>query len=317
MKLKDIYDLFIREGMKADLRRPAQVRKCLLQKKKEYKKLSPAKRKFFDKECLTNPYADSRIVYGDGNAEVKRILVGIDIGIGELLLADQMAQKGEGFDLILAHHPIGIALAGLYDVMHIQTDLLVNLGVKEKIAKDLMHKRIDEVTRSLHSSNHNRVVDAAKLLDIPLMCCHTPADNHVARYLQKLVDTKKPKTLKQMIDLLMKEPEYRYAATQKAGPQIIIGKETCSTGRAFVDMTGGTEGSKDIFARLSQLGIQTLLGMHYSQAHFQKIKGEHIHVVNAGHIASDNVGMNLILDRLAKKGKFDIVACSGFRRIKR
>jgi hypothetical protein len=82
-------------------------------------------------------------------------------------------------------------------------------------------------------------------------------------------------------------------------------------------MTGGTEGSKDVFARLSQLGLQTLLGMHYSQAHFDKIKTEYIHVVNAGHIASDNLGMNLILDRLEKKGTFDIVACSGFRRIKR
>ena len=82
-------------------------------------------------------------------------------------------------------------------------------------------------------------------------------------------------------------------------------------------MTGGTEGSKDIFARLSQVGIQTLLGMHYSQEHFQKIKAEHIGVVNAGHIASDNLGMNLILDRLSKKEKFEIVECSGFRRVKR
>ena len=149
------------------------------------------------------------------------------------------------------------------------------------------------------------------------MCCHTPADNHVAQYLQKLIDTKKPKTLKQLTHLLLKEPEYRYAAAQKAGPEIIIGKPDGKVGRVFVDMTGGTEGSKDIFPRLSQLGIQTLLGMHYSQAHFQKIKTEHISVVNAGHIASDNLGMNLILDRLAKKGKFDIVACSGFRRVKR
>lgn len=317
LTLKDIYETFVREGIKADLRKPRQIQKRLLDKKREYQKLNPATRKFFDKECLTNPYADLRLLNGDPKREVKRILVGIDIDVGELLMAEQLDQRGEGFDLVLAHHPKGIALAGLYDVMNLQTDLLVNLGIKEKIAKDLMGKRIHEVARSLHSANHNRVVDAAKLLNVPLMCCHTPADNHVARYLQRLVDTKKPKTLKNIIDLLMKEPEYRFSAAHKAGPEILIGNAKDKAGKVFVDMTGGTEGSKDVFARLSQAGIQTLLGMHYSQAHFRRIKSEYIHVVNAGHIASDNLGMNLILDRLAKKGKFEVVPCSGFRRMKR
>ncbi len=317
MKLKDIYETFINEGVKADLRSPKQVRQYLLDKKREHQKLNVSSRKFFDNECLKNPYADLRILNGDPSCEVKRVLVGIDIDVGELLLADQLAQRGKGFDLVLAHHPKGIALAGLYDVMSLQTDLLVNLGLKDKVAKGLMDKRIEDVARSLHSSNHSRAVDAAKLLNIPLMCCHTPADNHVAQYLQKLVDAKKPKTLQQIVNLLMKEPEYKYAAAQKAGPEILVGNAKDKAGRVFVDMTGGTEGSKDIFARLSQVGIQTLLGMHYSQAHVQKIKSEHIGVVNAGHIASDNLGMNLILDRLSKKGKFEIVECSGFRRVKR
>jgi len=317
LTLEDIYEIFIRKGIKADLRNPKQVRRYLLDKRREYKRLAPASRRFFDKECLKNPYADLRILHGDPKRTVRRILVGIDIDVGEVLLADQLTQKGEGFDLVLAHHPKGAALAGLHDVMSLRTDLLVNLGIKERIAKDLMGKRIGEVARNLHSSNHSRAVDAARLLDVPLMCCHTPADNHVARYLQRLVDVRKPKTLKQMVDLLMKEPEYQYGAAQKAGPEILIGKPNDKVGRTFVDMTGGTEGSKNVFARLSQLGVQTLLGMHYSPAHFQKIKNEHIHVVNAGHIASDNLGMNLILDRLAKKGKFEIVECSGFRRVER
>ena len=219
MTLKDIYEVSIQAGIKADLRDPKRVQKYLLEKKKQYKKLDPVRAKFFDKECFKNPYADSRILHGDPKKQVKRILAGIDIDVGELLLADQLAQKGEGFDLVLSHHPKGIALAGLYDVMGLQTDLLVDLGIKEKIARDLMSKRIGEVARSVHSSNHDRAVDAARLLNIPLMCCHTPADNHVARYLQKLVNAKKPKTLKALVSLLMKEPEYQCAAARKAGPE--------------------------------------------------------------------------------------------------
>jgi len=317
LTLKEVYEIFIREGIKADLRKPKQVQQYLLDKKKEYNKLKPASRKFFDKECLKNPYADLRILHGKPQQEVRRILVGIDIGVGELLMAEQFAQRGEGFDLVLAHHPRGIALAGLHDVMSLQTDLLVNLGIKESIAKDLMRKRVNEVARSLHSANHSREIDAARLLNIPLMCCHTPADNKVATYLQRLVNAKKPKNLKQIVDLLMKEPEYQDSSALKAGPEILIGKAQDRAGQIVVDMTGGTEGSKDIFGRLSQTGVQTLLGMHYSQAHFNKIKAEQMHVVNAGHIASDNLGMNLILDCLSKKGKIDIVACSGFRRFNR
>ena len=317
LTLREIYTVFVREGIKADLRKPKQIRQHLAQKRSEYGKLPVSMRRFFDKECLSNPYADLRLLNGQPDRRVKRILVGIDIDVAELLLADQLAQRGNGFDLVLAHHPKGIALAGLYDVMGLQTDLLVNLGIKADIAKDLMRRRIDEVARNLHSINHSRAVDAAKLLDIPLMCCHTPADNHVVRYLQNLVERKKPKTLKRIVDLLMREPEYQFAAALKAGPEILIGKPKDPAGRIFVDMTGGTEGSKEIFPRLSQLGIQTLLGMHYSAQHFQRIKSEHIGAVNAGHMASDNLGMNLILDKLAKKGKFEIVECSGFRRVKR
>ena len=42
-----------------------------------------------------------------------------------------------------------------------------------------------------------------------------------------------------------------------------------------------------------------------------------MNVVIAGHIASDNLGLNLVLDRLEKNDKFKILPCSGFRRFSR
>lgn len=317
MKLKDIYELFVREGISADPRTRVQINQYFVQKKKEYRSANQKQRKFFDKDCLVNPYADTRILHGDPQRDIRRILVGIDMESAEVVMADQLSLKGDEIDLILAHHPEGCALAGLYDVMQMQIDFLKNTGIKESIAKKFMQSRIDEVTRKLHSANHTRSVDAAKLLDIPMMCCHTPADNHVTKYLQTIMNRIKPKTLKHVVDLLMKEPEYIDATYNKAGPSILIGKETDLAGRIFVDMTGGTEGSAKIFGRMSQLGINTLLGMHYSEAHYKSIKAEHIQVVNAGHMASDNLGMNLLLDKLEKKGKIEIIACSGFKRFKR
>ncbi|HLF18570.1 MAG TPA: NGG1p interacting factor NIF3 [Candidatus Omnitrophota bacterium] len=317
MKLKGIYDIIIREGIKADLRTRGQIQKFLRDKKKERTKLRSSLKKFFDKESLTNPYADTRILYGDPNRDIKRVMVGIDIEVGELILADQLWRKGQRVDLVLAHHPEGVALAGLDEVMALQTDVLANWGVDSEVAGQFMEQRIDKVSRGIHGVNHTRAVDAARLLEIPLLCCHTPADNHVARYLQRIMDTRKPKTLRQVVDILLKEPEYRDAMVNKAGPKILMGQPKDIAGKIFVDMTGGTEGTENVYGRLSQLGVKTYLGMHLSDSHYQRLKSEHMNLVIAGHMASDNLGMNLLLDKIEKKGKLDIIACSGFRRVRR
>jgi len=317
VKLNEIYQFFIKEGISCDIRSPKEIQKKFAESKRLYRKLSAREKSLFDRENFSNPYSDTRILNGDPKTDVRRIMVGIDIEAGEILLADRLCQRGEKIDLILAHHPEGKALANLDDVMGLQADLLKSVGFRGEIAKSLMDDRIKEVARRLHGGNHTRTVDAARLLDFPLLCCHTPSDNHVADYLQKMMDTQKPKTLQSIIQLLLKEPEYRDAVREKAGPTILLGKPSEKAGKVLVDMTGGTEGSKEIFARLSQSGIQTLLCMHLSEEHFNKIKSEHIHVIVAGHIASDNLGLNLLLDKLAKKSRFEFVECSGFRRISR
>lgn len=318
MQLKDIYQLFIKEGIAQDPRSKKEIAKKISLTRTAYNVLPTTEKRFFDKESLKNPYADTRILFGKSNTPIKRILVGIDISVGEVLLADRLSLKGKKVDLIISHHPLGDALAGLFDVMDLQTDLLKKLGIEEKVADVLMKRRIEEVERSLHSSNHQRAVDAARILNIPLMCCHTAADNHVASYLQKLMDKQKPKTLQKVVDLLLREPEYKIAAAKKAGPKILAGKPTCNPKKIVLDMTGGTEGSQDVFARLSQAGVKTLIGMHMSEKHFKKVKDEHLHVVIAGHIASDNLGLNLLFDKLVKKDKeIEILECSGFRRVKR
>ena len=45
----------------------------------------------------------------------------------------------------------------------------------------------------------------------------------------------------------------------------------------------------------------------------------HLNIVLAGHISSDNLGLNLLFDKLEKKfvQKLEFVECSGFRRFRR
>jgi putative NIF3 family GTP cyclohydrolase 1 type 2 len=57
--------------------------------------------------------------------------------------------------------------------------------------------------------------------------------------------------------------------------------------------------------------------MHLSEEHFKKVKDANLNVVIAGHISSDTLGLNLLLDNIEKEEKFEIIECSGFRRIRR
>ncbi|MBI5181161.1 MAG: NGG1p interacting factor NIF3, partial [Nitrospirae bacterium] len=125
---------------------------------------------------------------------------------------------------------------------------------------------------------------------------------------------KKPDTLKDVLEILKEMPEYQDAAKNNAGPNIMIGSKERRAGKIFVDMTGGTGGSKDAFEKLSQAGVGTIVAMHISEDHRKEAEKHHINVIIAGHIASDNLGMNLLLDGLTS---IDAAGCSGFRRIKR
>lgn len=317
MKLLDIYEIAVKNGLKTDPRTKKELKEVLNGIRREFASLKKNEKKSFDKELLKHPFADTRILFGDINKDIHSIMVGIDIEQEELITAYLLNERGQAVDLAMSHHPSGVALSNLHYVMSVQANLLHRLGLSLEIAKSLMKDRMEEVSRRVSPRNHDRSVDIAKLLGIPFMCVHTPADNHVMNYLQNMFDRRKPKKLKDILSLLESIPEYRDGMLKGAGPRIIIGKPDNKAGKIFVDMTGGTEGSKKIFGRLSQAGVTTIVGMHMSDEHFDIAKTEFVNVIIAGHIASDNLGLNLVLDKLMEKERLNIIPCSGFVRVKR
>lgn len=261
-------------------------------------------------------YEDSAILYGDGNTEVKKALVGIDIEVGELLLANKI-REDSGLDLVISHHPEGAAYAALFKVMRLQVNLLKQMGVPLKVAQELLEDRQREVERRIMPNNHNRAVDAAKLLDLPFMCAHTPADNHVFAFLKKTIQQEKPKNVSDIVDILMTIPEYHNAVADGLGPKIILGSPKRTAGKILIEMTGGTEGSREVYEKLQKRDVRTLICMHLSEEHLKKVKDANLNVVIAGHISSDTLGLNLLLDNIEKEEKLTILNCSGFRRVKR
>jgi len=313
VKIKDIYNLAIKAGIEADLRDGGEIKKLLARKKEKYQKLSDQEKAEFDKDALENPYLDSRIYHIAKDKEIKKVLAGIDIEPAEILLAKELGN----IDLIIAHHPLGRGLANLHEVMDMQCDILSLYGVPINVAEGLMREKISEVARGVNKINHQRTVDAAKLLGFNLMNVHTPSDNLSASFLKETIENKKLERIEDLIKALKEIPEYKEAIKIGAGPRIFAGNPENRCGKiAVTEITGGTEGSPKLYEKMAQAGIGTVIGMHQSEEHRKEAELANINVVIAGHMSSDSLGMNLFLDELEKQG-IEIVACSGLTRIKR
>lgn len=318
MKLERLYKKAVQIGINNDLRGKEEIKKILKEEKEKFNGLKKDEKDYYDQDRLFNPFSDTRILNGDPNTEVKKAIVGVDMEIGELVLTYLLnSDRKQNIDLVIAHHPEGYALAQLYEVMKLQADLMASYGITISVAEQLMEKRIAEVERRIMPVNHARTVDAAKILGIPMMCIHTPADNCVTNHLKKTFEKKKPEKLKDLIKILKDIPEYKKSAKLQVPPKIVSGTENSKCGKIYVDMTGGTDGSKEIFEKYANSGVSTLVGMHFSEEHLENAKKAHLNVIIAGHVSSDVVGLNLLFDEIEKEEKIEFVSISGFERIRR
>ncbi len=79
MTIKEIYNLAIKMGIAADPRGKVGIQRWLTREKKKYQKLTTDEKGLFDSERLINPYADSRIHFGEPGKKIKTIVAGIEI----------------------------------------------------------------------------------------------------------------------------------------------------------------------------------------------------------------------------------------------
>jgi hypothetical protein len=250
---------------------------------------------------------------------IKRVMVGIDIDPAEVMMARYLSNHNpkNPIDVVMSHHPIGKTLADLGAVMPMMVDNLHAHGISVNVAEGILKERIEQVERSLHSDNHYRVVDSARLLGMNLMNVHTPADNLAAQFVEKEIAKKKPEYVSEVIEALLEIPEYREYAKRSGGPKVFSGSEGNRAGKiAALEFAGGTSYNSKMYAKLADAGIGTIISMHQSEENRKEAQAAHINVIVAGHLASDSLGMNLFLDELEKKG-IEIVPCSGLIRVSR
>lgn len=319
MKLSKLYKRTIEIGMEADVRGKKQLEKMLKKHADRYKKLEGREKEMFDEERTWNPYSDSRIINGTGDEEVQRLMIGIDIETPEMLLADRLREKGEKIDCIMIHHPEGRGLADLEKVMPLQVDLLASLGVPVNHAEGQLRPRMDRIWRSIHADNLFRTERAAELLGIPAFSCHTVTDNLVWRYMEKEISSKNFDDLGEIINAITEIPEYKYYAKKGNPPIIVNGSSSSRPGKIVAsEFTGGTNGPEEFLEEQSRAGVGTILSMHVTEKTLEEAKKHNVNMIQCSHMASDAIGINLLLDILAKEEKkLDVLPVSGFIRVKR
>ena len=319
MKLSKLYKRTIEIGMEADVRSKKALEKMLKKQADRAKKLEGQEKELFDMERTWNPFSDSRILNGTGDEDVQRLMIGIDIETPEILLADRLREKGERIDCILIHHPEGRALADLEKVMTLQVDILAEAGVPVNHSEGHLRPRMDRIWRSIHADNLFRTERAAELLGIPAFTCHTVTDNLVWRFMEKHICQREFDDLNGIISALLEIPEYAYYAKKGNPPIIVNGSGSSRPGKIVAtEFTGGTNGPEEQLAAQSHAGVGTILSMHVTEKTLDEAKKHHVNMIQCSHMASDAIGVNLLLDILSKEEKkLDVLPVSGFIRVKR
>lgn len=305
-------------GMETDPRGLVKVKNLLEKTKKGYKDLPAKKKKYFDTEAFENPYSDTRILFGDSKKTVKKVIAGIDANGTEVLLVDRLNEKGQGIDLLIAHHPSGHALASLHEVMDILVDTFAQKGVPENVAYGLLQESMSLVKRKFGPMNHSQAIDIAKLLGVPILALHTVWDNIGDAFMREYL-TKREKEFEivsDVVDVICEIPEFEEAIKGKNGPSVVSGSEKARTGKIVVSFTGGTNPSKELYMELAKAGVGTLVEMHIPEESVQELKKAHINAIDVGHMAADSIGANIFLDELEKRG-VKVIPASGLIRYSR
>jgi len=245
---------------------------------------------------LTTMPQDCDIVVPGEN--IKKVLMGVDMDTPELLLAREL-----GYDCVVSHHPKNSNI-DMLKVMDSHILRLEKLGIPRNRSQKALAKKTDSLGFMKHVSNSRRSESAAKLMNMPYVSLHTPADLIGEAMVQKHLDEKfanKPETTLGDITAALEDiPEYKNSARK---PVIRVGSKASYAGKIYVLMAGYTGPGAAVLKQYFEGGVGTLILMHIPEADVKELK-EHGYgnVVVAGHMSSDSLGMNKIADEWRKQG---------------
>jgi hypothetical protein len=317
MTLGEFYRAAVRVGMAADPRGEDALNLQMQRLAQQYEEMSERDRRLFDSERLSNPFGDTRIAYGDPDTELGRVVIGIDIGSSELLLAAELGRRGKQVDAVMSHHASAIAgaLASRRDTAIPQVWMAMKAGMPEPRVWYMLDKLIgrDEPSWNLAA------LQVAEALEIPLLGVHTPADLCMDELVRTNVTDDKPETVGELLELFEAWPECQWLIDKaRHAPHLDAGDARAPLGKVYAVCFGGWNPTPTLFEELCKAGVGTFVVVA-STKEFQELANKYgAAVIVIPHYPADNAGINIMLDRIMPSGdEFDIIETSNFVRIRR
>jgi putative NIF3 family GTP cyclohydrolase 1 type 2 len=227
---------------------------------------------------------------------ISKVLIGIDIGTAELMLAKQL-----GCDGVIAHHPIGIAAVNFYKVFDRHLDYMIEHGIPKKIAREAVEKLKERMETRNHADIYSDVAGAAKVLGMPLVNIHQPCDEYMRQVILHAIKAGRTEYVSDIIKSISKIPEFRHAATKV---QVRFGNQNNKAGRWTLVVAAGTNGGFHIAKAYLQHGVSTVIYLHIDYGELTKMREEKLegNLIVMGHLAGDSIGLNGLAERLEDLG---------------
>src|SRR5438309_9655970 len=142
---------------------------------------------------------------------IRKVLVAIDVGIAELLLARNL-----GCNAVIAHHPAGgKARIDGYKVFLRHIDQLKEAGVPEDTARKAVQPKLRVLELQHHPDNYDQTPSAARKLRMPLVSIHSPCDEIGRKVIQHaLKGLDENSTVKDVVSRIGRFPEFRKAVSR-------------------------------------------------------------------------------------------------------
>jgi len=242
--------------------------------------------------------ADSEIYVAGNN--IGRILLGIDIGPAELLIA-----KDEGYDAVIAHHPAGgRARIEAWRVFEKHVDQMKEAGVPENEARQAIQKKISVLEIEAHSVNYDYLPSIARHLKMPFMNIHNPLDElgrrRVTDAIRRDTPTFTDATVADVISSIGRIPEFQKAKTEV---KLRNGALSNRAGKTVFSHAAYTNGGYDVAKAYYKYGVSTLIYIHISESDLARLRANGVgNLIVTGHIASDSAGINPFIAELRKRG---------------
>jgi putative NIF3 family GTP cyclohydrolase 1 type 2 len=229
--------------------------------------------------------------------KIRKALVAIDVGVAEILLAREL-----GCDAVIAHHPAGgSARLNGWKVFLRHIDQLKETGVPDDVAKEAIKPKLRALELQHHPDNYDQVPSVARKLKMPLVSIHSPCDEIGRKMIQSAVKAlDNTSTVKDLVTRIGRFPEYRKAVSKI---EIRLGSSNSKAGKIAISHAAYTNGGYEIAKTYFQNGVGTLSYIHVAESDLTRLENEpHGNLIVLGHIASDWLGINRLLNELEKKG---------------